>query len=125
MFKGSEWKWYVIEDVNHQNFNIIANHNSRDKESLYAKGLIAFEYEKLIGNVDQVIDSSKQPDSFWESYHSAQKHFGIYSLRSIPTPSSYEEDILSFLGDLGYPQQDFMFFPDVTSNRFSPKRKDS
>jgi hypothetical protein len=31
------------------NFGIIANDHSRDKESLYAKGLIAFEYEKLIG----------------------------------------------------------------------------
>jgi len=27
----------------------------------------------------------------------------------IPTPSSYKKDILSFLEDLGYPKQDFLF----------------
>jgi predicted small secreted protein len=107
-----------------QNFKNIMNDNSWDKESLYAKGLIAFEYEKLIGHMDQVIDSSKQPDSFWESYHFAQKHFRNYSFRSIPTPSSYEDDILSFLGDLGYQKQDFIFFPESSSNRFPPIYKD-
>jgi hypothetical protein len=93
------------------NFKIIANDHWRDKESLYAKGLIAFEYEKFIGPMDQVIDCSKQPDPFWNSYRSAQKHFKHYSSRSIPTPSLYEGDILSFLGDLGYPKQDFLFYP--------------
>ena len=33
----------------HHNFCVVANDNARDKESQYAMGLIAFEYEKLIG----------------------------------------------------------------------------
>jgi hypothetical protein len=100
----------------HHNFRIIANENSQDKESLYARGLIAFEYEKLIGKIDRVINTSRETESFWEAYHSARKHFGRYSFHSIPTPSSYEEDILSFLEDLGYQRQDFMFFPEGKRN---------
>jgi hypothetical protein len=95
----------------HHNFGIIANDNSGDKESLYAKGLIAFEYEKLIGKVDRVMNIFHQTESFWQAYHSAQKYFGRYGFQSIPTPSSYEENILSFLEALGYPRGDFMFLP--------------
>lgn len=97
----------------HHNFGIIANDNSGDKESLYAKGLIAFEYEKLIGKVDRVINIFCQTESFWQAYHSAQKHFGRYGFGSIPTPLSYEENILSFLEALGYQKEDFVFFPEV------------
>ena len=96
----------------HHNFCIIANDNSRDKESQYAKGLIAFEYEKLIGKVDRVINTFRQTESFWQAYHLAQKYFGKYGFRSIPTSSSYEEDVLSFLEALGYQREDFMFFPE-------------
>jgi hypothetical protein len=96
----------------HHNFGIIANDNSRDKESLYAKGLIAFEYERLVGEVDKVMNNFRQTESFWQAYHSAQKYFGRYSYRSIPTPLSYEENILSFLEALGYQREDFMFFPE-------------
>jgi hypothetical protein len=78
----------------HHNFGISANDDSKDKESLYAKGLIAFEYEKMIGKVDGVIHISRQTESFWQAYHSAGKHFGEYDYRSIPTPLFYEENIL-------------------------------
>ena len=40
-------------DLLHYNFRIIANDHSWDKESQHAKGLIAFEYERLIGKVDR------------------------------------------------------------------------
>jgi hypothetical protein len=50
----------------HHNFCIIANDNSMDKESKYAKGIIAFEYEKLIGGVDRLINPYRQPDFFLE-----------------------------------------------------------
>jgi hypothetical protein len=96
----------------HHNFGIIANNNSGDKESLYAKGLIAFEYERLIGKVDRVMNIFHQTESFWQAYHSAQKYFGRYGFQSMPTSSSYEEDILSFLEALGYQREDFMFFPE-------------
>jgi hypothetical protein len=98
------------------NFGIIANDHSRDKESLCAKGLIAFEYEKFIGRVDRVINIHRQTEFFWKAYHSAQKHFDKYSFRSIPAPSSYQEDIPSFLEDLGYERQGFIFFPDVVKD---------
>jgi hypothetical protein len=97
--------------LNH-NFSILLKDSPPDKESQHATGIIAFEYEKLIGNVDRLINFDHQPEFFRKSYQSAQKHFGIYGSQTIPTPSSYREDILSFLEDLGYQKQDFLFFPD-------------
>ncbi len=107
---------YGIEDrlhiyLLHQNFCIISNDNARDKESQYANGLLAFEYEKFVGRVDQVINVCRQTEFFWKAYHSAQIHFDKYSSPSIPDPSSYKEDILSFLETLGYQKEDFIFFP--------------
>jgi len=96
--------------LNH-NFSILSKDSPQDKESLYATGIIAFEYEKLIGNVDRFIDLDLQTECFRKSFQSAQRHFGKYGFRSIPDPSSYQADILSFLGDLGYQRQDFLFFP--------------
>ena len=112
---------YGIEDslhiyLLHQNFCVTANDNARDKESEYGKGLVAYEYEKFVGRVDRVIDICRQTEFFWEAYHSAQKHFDKYSFHSIPDPSSYEEDILSFLEGLGYPREDFVFFPESGVN---------
>jgi hypothetical protein len=108
---------YGIEDSLHiyllnQNFCVAANDNARDKESQYGMGLVAFEYEKFIGRVDRVINIHRQTEFFWKAYHSAQKHFDKYSFRSIPAPSSYQEDILSLLEDLGYQKEDFVFFPE-------------
>jgi hypothetical protein len=108
---------YGIEDSLHiyllnQNFCVAANDNARDKESQYGMGLVAFEYEKFIGRLDQVINIHRQTEFFWKAYHSAQKHFDKYSFRSIPAPSSYQEDILSLLEDLGYQREDFVFFPE-------------
>jgi hypothetical protein len=108
---------YGIEDSLHiyllnQNFCVAANDNVRDKESQYGMGLVAFEYEKFIGRVDQVININRQTKFFWEAYHSAQKHFDKYGFHSIPTPSSYQGDILSLLEDLGYQKDDFVFFPE-------------
>lgn len=108
---------YGIEDRLHtylldQNFCVAANDNVRDKESQYGMGLVAFEYEKSIGRVDRVINIHRQTEFFWKAYHSAQKHFDKYSFRSIPDPTSYKEDILSLLEGLGYPREDFVFFPE-------------
>jgi hypothetical protein len=57
------------------------------EESLYAKGLIAFEYEKLIGAVDGTPNLLSQKDPFWRAYSIAQKRFGRYCFPYIPTPS--------------------------------------
>jgi hypothetical protein len=95
----------------HQNFCIAVNDNARDQESQYANGIVAFEYEKLIGKVERGVNISHQTESFWRAYHLAQKHLGRYSFRSIPHPSSYQDDILSFLKGLGYQREDFLFFP--------------
>ena len=108
-------KEYGIEDrlhtyLLHQNFCIAVNDNARDQESQYGKGLVAFEYEKLIGKVEREVNISHQTESFWKGYHLAQKHFGRYGFRSIPDPSSYQDDILSFLEDLGYEKHAFIFF---------------
>jgi hypothetical protein len=98
----------------HHNLRVILGDGSSDKESLYAKGLIAFEYEKLIGKLDRIFnpyDQTDQTNYFWKAYHMAQEHFGTYSFQSIPTPSNHRENILSFLEDLGYEQENFTFFP--------------
>jgi hypothetical protein len=118
---------YGIEDSLHiyllnQNFCVAANDNARDKESQYGMGLVAFEYEKFIGRVDRVINIHRQTEFFWKAYHSAQKHFDKYSFRSIPAPSSYQEDILSFLEALGYPREDFVFFPEGVTDSAQEER---
>jgi hypothetical protein len=107
---------YGIESHLHRqllqhNFRSIANHNDRDKESICAKGLIAFEYERLIGKMDRVINISGQTGLFWNAYHAAQEHFGRYSSESIPSPAAYKEEILSLLKEMGYRREDFVFFP--------------
>lgn len=112
---------YGIESGFHRrfldhNFRILANETNSDKESLVAKGLIAFEYEKLIGGIDKIINTTHQPETFRKAYDSAGKHFAKYSLISIPTSESYEGDILSFLEDLEYRKQDFIFFQAAVSN---------
>ena len=94
-----------------RNFSVLAREVAWDVESLYAKGLIAFEYERLIGGVENVAGVSQQPDLFWRAYYSARKHFRSYCLQDIPVPPRNEENILSFLGDLGYDVEDFTFFP--------------
>jgi len=93
------------------NFRIIAREHSEDEESLYAKGIIAFEYERLIGEMDRSINAFGQTESFWEAYHAAEEHFGGYSFHSIPSPAAYKESVLSFLEDLGYKREDFIFLP--------------
>jgi len=95
----------------HHNFGMIAKNSPHDKESLYAKGMIAFEYERLIGNVDRLSNFDRQTDFFRKSYQAAQEHFGKYSFQTIPAPSVYKEDVLSFLEDLSYQKQDFLFCP--------------
>jgi hypothetical protein len=95
----------------HQNFCIAVNDNANDKESQYGKGIVAFEYEKFIGNVNQVINNYPQTEFFWKAYYVSQKHFGKYRFQSIPPRSSYKEDILSSLEALGYQKEDFVFFP--------------
>jgi hypothetical protein len=95
----------------HHSFSILARDSLHDKESLSARGIIAFEYEKLIGNVDRLFNLDQQTDFFWKSYRSAQKNFGKYGFQSIPAATSYQENILSFLEDLGYQKQEFVFSP--------------
>lgn len=82
-----------------------------NKESQYTEGIISFECEKLIGKVNDIKETTINMPFFWEAYNSAHKHFGKYSFQSIPSSSKYEEDVLSFLGDLGYQKKYFVFCP--------------
>ena len=97
------------------NFLIVSRSYYPDRESQYAKGLIAFEYEKRTAKVDQRLNLNRQSDFFWKAYHSAQEFFGAYTSRTIPSPSAYEEDVLGFLEDLGYQRRHFIFLPEVPS----------
>jgi hypothetical protein len=96
----------------HRHFCRLAREDEKEKEPLFAKGVIAFEYERLIGNIDKIMVTFSQTESFWKAYHSAQKHFGRYGFRSIPTSSSYQETVLSFLDALGYQKEEFIFFSE-------------
>jgi hypothetical protein len=101
-----------------RHFQNSGDEGSKDKELLYARGLAAFEYGKLVGPIERVINIKSQSELFWKAYDSAQKCFGDYSFSSIPTPSDYKENILSFLESFGYRKEDFMFFPkDVSDDR--------
>lgn len=95
----------------HHNFCLLLKGQGEDEESLFAKGIIAFEHERLIGGIGHVVRFSPQPDLFWRAYKSAGEHFGSYRFPDFPTPSTHQENILSFLEDLGYEREDFTFFP--------------
>jgi hypothetical protein len=107
---------YGIESKIHRrllrhNLSTLANEECKDMESLYAKGIIAFEYDRLIGNVGGILNPDSQPELFWKAYASANGHFGGYRFPNIPTPSNHEANAFSFLEDLGYKREDFTFFP--------------
>ena len=99
----------------HRNFRILSKENSRDRESLYAKGLIAFEYQRLIGQPDRGYSPLWKADPFSRAFRTAEERFRKYSFQSIPASSAYEENILSFLEELGYPRKAFLFFPGEKS----------
>lgn len=73
------------------NFRIVSKSQYVDRESQYAKGLVAFEFETRIGKVDKVLNAYRQSEFFWKASYSAQKLFGGYGFKAIPTPSTYEE----------------------------------
>jgi hypothetical protein len=93
------------------NLRIAAKDNGGDKESLYAKGIIAFEYDRLVGNGNRMESLDRQPELFWKAYDSMKHHFGEYRLSHLPTPSKHEANVFSLLEDLGYEREDFTFFP--------------
>ena len=112
---------YGITSSRHANFlqrhfQTGRDESGKDKEISYARGLAAFEYGKLVGPIERVINIKSQSEFLWKAYYSARKCFGNYGFSSIPTPSIYKEDILSFLENLGYRKEDFMFFPKEMSD---------
>ena len=84
---------------------------SQDEELSYARGLAAFEYEKLLGPIGRVINPKSQSPYFWKAYHAAEECFGRYHHPWIPAPSDYRGNILRFLEKLRYPRGNFVFFP--------------
>jgi hypothetical protein len=93
------------------NLRITANDDGEDKESLYAKGIIAFEYDRLVGNGNRMGRPGRQPELVWKAYDSMKHHFGGYRLSHLPTPSKHEANVFSLLEDLGYEREDFTFYP--------------
>ena len=111
---------YGIESHRHVRFlrnhlRMIANDTMKDREVLHARGIIAFEYERLIGQLDGVIELNSQSEFFRTAYRSAREHFGEHGFSAIPAPFAYKQDILCFLEHLGYRREDFMFFPEERS----------
>ncbi len=107
---------YNIESQLHlrllyNNFRIIADDREMDEEALRGKAMIALEHERLIGRPNMSLYPSHEVQPFWIAYEMAQEWFGKYSSQSIPTPSAYEENILSFLETQGYSRGGFIFYP--------------
>ena len=82
-----------------------------DLESQRAGGLIAYEYERLIGKGNPWINLYGQSENFWKAFEAARRHFQKYGYPSIPSSFRYGENILYFLEDLGYFGEEFIFFP--------------
>jgi len=138
---GSNFHLHLL----HRHFEELAREAYEDRESLFAQGLITFEYQKLGGDVGEIAplagkcsaspaledgakgdNINKIPyreatpfrargftsprEEIRQSYLAAQSHFDRYHSKTIPSPSAYQKDILSFLEDLGYPKEGFVFF---------------
>ena len=103
---GSNFHLHLL----HRHFEELARESYKDRESLYAQGLITFEYQKLGGDVGEIAPLNSPGGEIRQSYLAAQRHFDRYHSKTIPSPSAYQKDILSFLEDLGYPKEGFVFF---------------
>jgi len=108
----------------HRHFEKLACENYEDRESLYAQGLITFEYQKLVGDVGEIAPLNSPREEIWSSYRAAQRHFNQYHSKAIPSPSAYQKDILSFLEDLGYLKEGFVFFQARTRKGGQDARAD-
>jgi hypothetical protein len=91
--------------------SIISSMNLNDLELQYSGGLIAYEYERFIEKGSGWVDLYSQSENFWKAFEAARNYFHGYGYPSIPSSSLYEENALSFLEDLGYFGEEFIFFP--------------
>jgi hypothetical protein len=82
-----------------------------DQEPQPIGGLIAYEYERLIGEGTPWIKLNGQSGNFQKALEAARRHFQKIDYPSIPSSSCYKKNIFSFLEDLGYLCQEFTFFP--------------
>jgi hypothetical protein len=82
-----------------------------DHEPQPIGGLIAYEYERLIGEGNPWTNLYGQSGNFQKALEAARKHFQKIGYPSIPSPSCYKGNIFSFLGDLGYLREEFTLFP--------------
>jgi hypothetical protein len=82
-----------------------------DQEPQYIGGLIAYEYERLIGKGNPWISLYGQSKDFWNVFETARRHFQETGYPSIPSSPCYKKNIFSFLEDLGYLSEEFTFFP--------------
>jgi len=78
--------------------------------------------DQLLAGNKNIIQAARPADGDGWRMFQKQQEIGDFALDSLmmkpslqlpsfPTPSVYKEDILSFLEDLGYQKQDFVFFP--------------
>jgi len=108
----------------HRHFEELAREAYEDRESLFAQGLITFEYQKLGSDVAEMAPLNTPREEIWQSYRAAQRYFDRYHSKTIPSPSSYRNDILSFLEDLEYPKEGFVFFQARTRKDGQDARTD-
>jgi hypothetical protein len=82
-----------------------------DREPQHIGGLIAYEYERLIGKGNPWIKLYGQSGDFQKALEAARRHFQETGYPSIPSSPCYKENIFSFLEGLGYLSEEFIFFP--------------
>jgi hypothetical protein len=102
---GSELQLHLLKR------SCVPSMNLNDQEPQHIGGLIAYEYERLIGEGNPWIKLCGQSGDFQKALEAARRHFQETGYPSIPSSPCYKENIFSFLEDLGYPGEEFIFFP--------------
>ncbi len=69
------------------------------------KALRVFEYEKLVGRVEDVATAGTQVKCFQKAYESTDTIFSKYGFKHMPPSNDYKEDIITFLKEIGQIRQ--------------------
>ncbi len=96
----------------HRNFLRLRRENHEDRESLYARGLVTFECQRCTGQGIRFMPPGRSGEITWRSYVAARIHFWRYTFQNIPSARTYEQEVVSFLEDLGYGRGSFLFLPE-------------
>jgi hypothetical protein len=102
---GSELQLHLLKR------SCVPSMDFNDQELQPIGGLIAYEYERLIGDGNPWIKLYGQSGDFQKALEAARRYFRKIGYPPIPSSSCYKKNIFSFLRDLGYLIEEFTLFP--------------